>query len=991
MISLIWAMMRARLGRAAITLVLAGLAAAAAAAGPLYQSAATVSLRAVEVQALPASEQVLAATTMVDDATPSGSKLRGVALAQPSGASTVFGAMVAGAVEGPSAVQQVTGVWRSGVCEHLVMVSGRCMTADREVVLREDAARVIGAVPGDDVTFSTQPGPGDASIGPPTRLTVVGLYAPLDSDDLYWAGRTELPGSGRTEAFATQRTLTAMSPRRIVTLDVLMTPDSFADLDTFQTSLQVMSDNLTAGGYYTNPSDLRQLALRLSESERQLANSLLPSVAPLVLLCWLVLFIAVGGALEGRRGELGLTALRGVPSRARVLLATVETAAPVLLALVPGYLIGLAVTSLIARFVLPGSPSVELNPLSFVFAGAAVLGALIACLLAQVRDLSAPVIGLLRRARMRRRGRVAGGIEIAVGTIALVAGYQAVAIGTASGVALLAPLCVSLGLGLVAARAIGVPAERVGRKGLARGRLRTGLAALSLARGAGTHWIVLLLVVSFGLLAFAVSAANVADRAWQDQATVKVGAARVLSVGPVSAQVLLNSVRSADPEGHSAMAVVELHTVDDRGVLAVDSARLSAVALWPASYGTESAADVARLLRTQPVSHTTLQASEMRVTVTLAAAIADTAPSLTLRLGRPSGNSPDLVTVTPLLPGTNTYKVPTPDCADAPCELQQLVVDFAQSSGYLLDLTVGDITAGNGTMLVSAAQLGALEWRQPVPSYASPSADLDLGEQGIRLRYDSVLPPTISLFADSAPMPLPVGAGGRAPSAISLSQANAALAVTPVDHLAEAPRFGPSGILVDLEYIGMRADNDLDTSKAEVWLAPDAPADIVQKLTATGLVVTGDRTVEETLHLYEQDAPALAMWFLVFAAFCGAGFAAAGLLVMAVLERGRDDRGLAVLKAQGLPESAVRAAALWGRFALVVAGSLVGLVAATVSWVLARGVVPIFGSDSAVVRVPQLPDPLSVAVPVVIVLVAMLATCVVAARIAVSHSEGETS
>ncbi|MEP6479364.1 MAG: FtsX-like permease family protein, partial [Rhodoglobus sp.] len=769
MISLIWAMMRARPGRAVITLALAGLAAAAAAAGPLYQAAATVSLRTVEVGALPASDQVLRAAIAADDPTVGGSTPQAVSLVPPTGASTVLGAMVSGAVEGPSAVQQVTAVWRSDVCEHLVMVSGRCMTADREVVLREDAARVIGVVPGDDVAFSIQSAPGDASVAPATRLTVVGLYAPLDSDDLYWAGRTELLGDGRTAAFATQRTLTAMSSHQLVTVDVLMTPASFADLDAFQSSLQGMSGTLTAGGYFTNPSDLHQLALRLAASERQLANSLLPSVAPLVLLCWLVLFIAVGGAMEGRRGELGLTALRGVPSRGRVLLATVETAAPVLLALLPGYLLGLAVAGLIARFVLPGSPPVEVNPLSFVYAGVAVLGALIACLLAQVRDLSAPVISLLRTARMRRRGRVAGGVEIAVGTIALVAGYQAVAMGTASGVALLTPLCVSLGLGLVAARAIGIPAERIGRRGLARGRLRTALAALSLARGAGTHWIVLLLVVSFGLLGFAVSAANVADRAWQDQATVEVGADRVLSVGPVSAQVLLNSVRSADPGGHSAMAVVELHTSDDRGVLAVDSARLPGIALWPSSYGTESAADVARLLRTQPVSHTTLQASELRVTVSLDAAIAGTDTSLTLQLGRPSGNSPDLVKIA-LLDGTNTYTVPTTDCADAPCELQQFVVDFAQSSRYLLDLTVGDITADDGTVLVSAAQLGAMEWRQPVPSSSSPSADLHLGEQGIRLQYDSVLPPTISLFADSAPASLPVVAGGKAPAAISLSK-----------------------------------------------------------------------------------------------------------------------------------------------------------------------------------------------------------------------------
>lgn len=989
MISLIWAMMRARLGRAVMTLVLAALAAAAAAAGPLYQSAATVSLRTVEVRSLAPSEQVLTTARLSDGANLNGSNSPPVEL--PAGASTVVGAMAPGAIAGPAAAQQITGVWRAGVCEHLVFTSGRCMTADREIVLATNTARAIGVVPGDDVTFSIRSDFAGEDVASPASLTVVGLYAPVDSDDLYWAGRTDLLGSDRTPAFATERTLTAISPQRLMTFDVLMTPDSFADLDAFQTDLETMSGYLGSGGYYLKVSDLRELALRLAAGERQLAASLWPSVAPLVLLCWLVLFIAVGGAIEGRRGELGLTALRGVPPRARLFLATVETAAPVLLAIVPGYLLGLAVTSLLARWVLPASPPVEVNPMSFVFAGAAVLGALIACLLAQVRDLSAPVIGLLRKAQQRRRGRVAGGIEIAVGTIALVTGYQAITIGDASGVALLAPLCISLGLGLVAARAIGVPAERVGRSGLARGRLRTGLAALSLARGAGTHWIVVLLVVSFGLLGFAVSAANVADRAWQDQATVEVGATRVLSVETVTAQALLNAVRSVDPEGQSAMAVVELQSQDGRGVLAVDSARLPAVALWPASYGTESAADVAGMLRTRPVQHTMVQASELRVTLTLDAVLADTEPSLTVQLGRSTGNSPDLVEITPILPGTHTYSVPTPNCADAPCELQQMTVEFSDSDRYLLDLTVGDIAGPEGKVLVSSAQLGGLDWRLPVPTSSSPTADLLLDAHGIHLQYDSVLEPEITLFADSAPVPLPVVAGGKAPSAIVLSFEGENLAVATVGHLAQAPRFGPSGIVVDLEYLAMRANNELVNSTVEVWLAPDAPADIVQRLIATGLVVTGDHTFEATQHRYEQGGPALALWFLVFAAFCGAGFAAAGLLVMAVLERGRDDRGLALLRVQGLPESAVRAAALWGRFVLVVAGCLVGLAAAAVSWALARGVVPILDRETAVVRVPQLPDLLSVVVPVGIVLVVLLTTCVVAARIAVSQSEGETS
>jgi putative ABC transport system permease protein len=988
MIALLWSMMRARTGRAVITFALAAMAAAAAAAGPLYQAAATASLRSVVVLAEPASNRALPAATFVTDAQ------GGTAEAEPplphlTGSTTVAGAMVAGAVEGAARTQQVSAVWRSGACDHLVIVDGRCATGDREVVVREDVAPLIGTRPGDDVTFKVPPSTGARSDATIQHLTVVGLYEPLAPNDPYWVGREELLGFDTTAVFTTERTLEMLSSSRIATVDLLMSPSTFSDLERLRASLESVGTRLGAGGYFTSTDDVEELIGRLSARQQQLGAGLLLAVTPLVLLCWLVLFIAVGNGMESRRSELGLTALRGVPGRSRWLLATAETALPVLLALAPGYLLAYGLTVLLARFVLPGDPPVEVSLASFACAAVAVLGALVTCMLAQLRDLTTPVTGLLRKARMRRGGRLVGGVDVVVGTLALVAGYQAVAGGSAYGVGLLAPLCISLGLGLLAARAVGVPADRYGRRALLRGRLRSALAALSLARGTGTHGIVVLLVVSFGLLGFALSAADVAGRAWDDRATVESGAARVLSVQPVSAPALLNAVRAADPQGRYAMGVVDLRTAGGSGLLAVDSAGLSSVALWPTAYGPTTADEVGRMLHPRPAPPLTVQASELQVTVTLDGATADTRHTLTLRLSRPSGSLPVLLDIRRLLPGTHIYRLETPACAAAPCVLDEVTVALADQDGYRVDLTVGDIRDGAGQPLITATQLGAHSWRLPDASAAQAVPEVHLGEQGMRLHVDSVLKPDIRIVADSAPVPLPVVTAGEVPGELSISERRSGIAVATAGTLEQIPRYGAEGTLVDLEYLAMRAGGSFATADVEVWLAADAPADMVDRLAANGLVVIDDRSTADRSGHYSQDAPALVLWFLVAAAFIGIGFAAAGLVVTAAFERDRDDRGVSVLRSQGLPASVVWSAALWGRWALVLLGSLIGLAAASVSWLLARGSVPIFGDGSVAVSIPSMPDPMSVLWPVAIAVLVLLAVCVAATKLAAR--EGETS
>ncbi|GIG02044.1 FtsX-like permease family protein [Catellatospora citrea] len=987
MTALLWAMVRARRGLAVITLLLTALAAAAAAAGPLYQDAAAESLRGVEVAAASVDERVVTAQTS-DDPRGGDQPLRPYV----PGMITLSGTSAQVVVTGAQGEENERGMFlatRTGICEHLVIVRGRCATGEREVVLREDAGRDLAVAPGQDLAFQVPPTGSRELERPPVRLTVVGFYSPVRLDDPYWGDREILTGLDQPAAFATERTVAAVEGSRMRMVDLLVTAAAFDDMDRLRDDLGDAESELDAGGFGVD-SELSKLIARIKDGESQLASSLLLAAVPLVMLCWLVLFIAVAGGVEQRRGELGLTALRGVPARTRWWLATAETSVPVLLAVIPGYLLGYAATALLATVALPGSPPVYLNPASALYTAVAVLGALLAGLLAQVRALTTPVLGLLRRARVRRRGGLVGGVEAMVGALALVAGYQVAAGGDtgSGGIGLLAPLCIALGLGLVAARAIGVPAERLGKRALRRGRLRTGLAALTLARGGGTHWVVVLLTVVFGLLGFALSARDVAAQAWHERAEVQVGAARVLQVEALPAASLLHAVRAADPSGRYAMAAMRVNVNSETKLLAVDSSRFAAVALWPDAYGATPPAEVARQLRPTEVTPLSLTAAEVEITVTLDRIEPGAKAGLTLRLVG-TGGAQSTVRVDKLLPGTHAYRIATPTCAADPCQLRHLMVDLFTPKRYLVDLTVGDLRDLTGKTVLAGADLAGHHWRLPQTSAARPVPEMAPAAGGLRVWVDSVLTPDMRAAADPAPDPLPLVAAGELPPELLGAGGTVRVPIVRSGTLPLVPRNGSHGALVDLQYADLRVGGESDAQEPEVWLSADAPADLVKRLEANGLKVLGERDAAGQLHLYEEQAPALAMLFLAAAALVGVLFAAGGLLVTAVLERGRTDGGLATLRAQGVGERVLRSADLGGRFALVLAGTVIGLLAAVLSWALARGVLPVFGDGGTAVPPPDLPGPL-VAAPIAAALLVLLTTCLLATRVA-RGSEGATS
>ncbi|MFD0575729.1 hypothetical protein [Dactylosporangium darangshiense] len=234
---------------------------------------------------------------------------------------------------------------------------------------------------------------------------------------------------------------------------------------------------------------------------------------PLLLLAYLVLYLAVDYGVEGRRPELAVFALRGGAWWNRWLLALGESFAAIAAGALGGCVAGQLAVGAIAAWRFPGLGVPLFDADALRLAPATALGALAVALLAQRRHLFSPVAELLRRVRSRVPGRRAPVGEILIGVLAAAALAQLfLGGGRLTGVAMAAPALSIIALAVAVARLVAPSAGALGRAALRRGRLGVALAALQLARRSGPRRLVLLLVASVAVLGYAVAGADVATR-----------------------------------------------------------------------------------------------------------------------------------------------------------------------------------------------------------------------------------------------------------------------------------------------------------------------------------------------------------------------------------------------------------------------------------------------------------------------------------------------
>jgi hypothetical protein len=993
MLGLVLSAIRVRRAQAAILFVLTALAVAAATAAPWYvmATARTVALAQVE-GADPGFRAARATGSVVKSPT---ENLTGAALLAQArtageqaltlpGATPTMALRHSGNARSPAGRVPLTIAYRERLCAQL-LIDGGCPSGPGQALLSRRTAELLQVGVGDQVSF-------EPSLYTALPLRVVGLYQLREPGAAYWAATDlgEVAGNessvtGTGDAMFVEADTMATLPVRELNADYhLVLPSSaFLRIDGYDLAADLARQAQGISSWRVE-SAARRLAERV-DRERELLNlGVTVAAVQLLLVCWFALYFSVRHTAEQRRPDIGLVKLRGA-ARWRVgALVMLQSVLPML----TGALLGIGVGVLAARLLAGGigdpDRSATAATFSLAAAGTALAGALVAAVLADWRAIGSGVVDLLRHVPPRRRGWRADVVDLVLVAVACAGVYQALVTdpppGGATGLVLIAPALVAVVVAVVAARLLGPLGVRAGRRALRTGRLPILLAALQLARRPGTYRVFALMTVAVAVFATAVSGWAAAGQARERRSAQEVGADQVVSVQVRSRAQLLAAVRAADPGGTHAMAVVrnDMGGIGGQRMLAIDSPRFARVALGQPEYAPAGLPDLVSLLR--PAGPDPVLVPDGVLTLDLTAA-PNLIPSDPGRLGPgpllvvaqliAATGDPVPVVFGPVTTGRGSYRATATNCGGAPtpapatsspvpgtspsgCRLIGLDLATRNSAGQLVaaagrSVELHDLAGTAGPVLAGPLLGDVRRWRgqvtQPLhgPVVAPRASGLTVTT---RIDVPAGALPLARAYLIDAPLPLPVLRTGRRPELVAgdprLRLFGGPALPVQFGPVAQAlPQVAGNGYLVDLEYADRLVTGGIG-DEPQVWLGPDAPADMLDRLRAQGLTILGTDSIDAAQHRLAQQGLPSALRFQLIAGLIGLLLAAGAFTVAAAAERADRRADLVALRIQGLPPDAVRRVAYGGNLLLTGAAVLLGLGAAGLSSALLRATMPFF-------------------------------------------------
>ncbi|MGN6244722.1 MAG: ABC transporter permease, partial [Motilibacteraceae bacterium] len=291
----------------------------------------------------------------------------------------------------------------------------------------------------------------------------------------------------------------------------------------------------------------------------------------------------------------------------------------------------------------------------------------------------------------------------------------------------------------------------------------------------------------------------------------------------------------------------------------------------------------------------------------------------------------------PVAPGRHRLDVGLPQCVQAACTFEGLraVRPFRQG----LATTQGTLSVG----LADAGgplRTGADSWRVRRSSYQVAAGAPDAGESAVRdgqvvLTFVEGGEDTVTVERADHPADLPVAAGsgtvlreygGDAARAFGRTLDGSDAVVHPVGVRGTLPRVGRGGLLTDLGYAAALAGSGGPPVDDQVWLAPGAAPDLVQRLTDQGLQVLSTESLADRRAALERDGTALALRLYLVAALLAVLLAGGAVLTSSYVAARRRSYELAALRMLGAPRRTLVAAGVREQLALVGAGVLLGLV-----------------------------------------------------------------
>jgi hypothetical protein len=952
MFAVILSALRWRSAQALMLVVLAAFGSAAAAAAPWYALSVASQAATTEVAAAPASQRVLSAASTATTAGDPRATVRAFGksmgeLLPIRGAAGIAGLRTSVILpRGGAAPATIPLAYRDGFCPQ-VRLRGTCPTRPGEVAISSDAARRLSLSVG-QVLRVRAPATGAAA---PQPLRVVAAYDPVDPSAAYWATKVFGANGSLDPVFTTVDTFRdPLLPPPSLGYDVEVPANLLRGDDGYDLNAVVRDARPALRAARIELSDPTGGLLDRIRGERAaILRGVLTALGPAVALCWFAVALAGRYTIRDRQVDAGLLKLRGSTLPAMVRLAAGQHLVPLAAGAVAGLVTGFFAAWSLAR-ALPVPAEVGLaSALSVAAVGVVTAGGLLMLTVMDAAVLRLPVVALLRQVSSRRRRRRADLVDLLLVTVAAGAVYQARASAPDDGLGTVAPALVALVVAVVIARLLWWGADRAGAAAVRRGRLQFGLAAVHLSRQFGAARVYALIALTVAMFALTVGgyAAGRTQRA--ERSEVELGADRVLTVAAATRTQLEYAVRKADPGGRQAMAaVVDLNS--NPPVLAVDSARLAAVATWRPEYGSATA-----LAATPPAP---------------LPMVTGTALVLRVRSDRPDPSELQAVlqneatgaatqaTFRAIRRGEQTVRAPVTGCDSGPgCRLIRWQLATPTDDGGAVTIRSLAQRDPPGPVLDAAALADAARWHTDFTGAAlrvtASTAGLSMAPTS---RPDVVAGDKVFVMDTALPVPI-VLAGPRPaewvfaePSSPRLGPADIPVRVAGTARVL--PVLGARGIMVDLD-ASRRTSGDAELGgTSQVWLAPGAPSSLVRTLQEQGLRVTKDKSAAGRADELAHQGAVLGSQFALLTVVAGLLLAAALVAVITTVERESYAAQLQTLRIQGLPRAAAITAGYAGTAALVVAGVLGGLVAALIARAVAGVTAPPFADGWNVIPPP---------------------------------------
>jgi putative ABC transport system permease protein len=969
------AAIRARRGAAAVLFVVAVLAIAAAAIGPMFLQSADTSVLTSTAKAAPPGELDLTVISsggirqmsQLSSAIRASDRLANGLLAQP-----LFAADVGSHFVYKNQAYGADVLARTGICAHLTFVSGACPHGLNEVAISKRSTTTSGIRVGSRLDISES-----HSSSSTTDVTISGIYVtPTNIDNNYWKDNYYFDfGDGSPAVIqldplvATFNTVLATSPvaNPQLTADIAWrrgaTVSGAPALEATTSKIKAL---LFSHYSLTVSTGLSSVVNAAQLDDDLMSTVILAIVLQLIVLSLLILYTLGRATILGRRQESEFARRHGFPRSALIMLAVGEPAALIVAALPVGVLLAWGALAILTKTLFASGTPVSFPGLAIVCAVGACVAGVVAMTIASSE------LWRSRALNNRQAALVGFSVDAFAFALALTGLVSLVTKGSLSGahanpLALLSPGLLALGAGVLGLRLAALGIKAVIARNAESSRVGWFLALRQIGRRPAVLRQLLPITAAAAVVLFAVGSFFLASANRSEVASFDVGTARVADVTPPPGFDLETAVRRADPSGHEAMAAA-YYSSSTGDLLAVDSSRLAAVGFWPAALSHESLTDLARKLSPVVPPGVSFQGDTLRLRL----GVAKGTPPIELGVDIFDGTYLDSKTVYlgPVVAGVHTYTLSLTGICPGACRLTGLVPNwvnpynpYSKRVSFNLDgIAVHangawhGVTFGAGqkaTWSVSPSSIHVDSTGNGTVAFNIPGTQLQ--SEGLLLSpidLPAAIPALVTSGDEELNPPTPPG---------RVSQLNidgSLLNVKPLVIVPTLPFIGDGGSLIDYVF-AQRAVTASDTGVTyQVWLAPSASPLILQRLAADGVTIGPVSMASTRLGVLDHGGIALAYAVALFVSPIAALLAIGTVAFVIVSDGRRRRREFASLSMAGVPVNTVRRALLLENAVVLGVALVVGAVIGFVTDTLAFSSMPEFVRGTGGL-------PISTAVPII--------------------------